>query len=61
MTRGVCRLMRFQRALWNLLAVLLQSRGGQLSDEKLQVAADKACLDARACPQASKRAPGVAG
>ena len=41
--------------MWNLLAVMLQSRGGQLSDEKLQLAANKACLDARVCPQASKR------
>ena len=41
--------------LWDLLAALLRSRGGLLSEEKLQIAAKEACRDTQACPQVSKR------
>ena len=41
--------------LWNLLAVLLQSRDEPIPEEKLKHAAEQACNDAEASPQLLKR------
>ena len=52
---GECRPTRCQKACGSFSRCFYNPEEGSCQMRKLQRAADKACLDARACPQASKR------